>query len=146
LKVSFTLFERLLFIQNSVEHAILLLWVNKMLITWNVEKYPKFSEFGFFGFWVLGPFNVLVYSMDSQTSGSSWKRVCDAFWLPTDCLHTRLGSGYKLFNVFLFASLTFTCHLEMTTKQVLWCVVSPNMRDTYVLRFSIQRQAFHMCL
>jgi hypothetical protein len=51
--------------------------------------------------WVFGPYNCSCLFNGFQTSGSSWKRVCDAFWLPTDCLHTRLGSGYKLFNVFV---------------------------------------------
>lgn len=51
--------------------------------------------------WVLGPYNVLVYSMDSRLLGPAEKGFVMLFWLPTDCLHTGLGSGYKLFNAFV---------------------------------------------
>ncbi len=60
-----------------------------MLITWNVEKYPKFSKFGFFGFWVLGPYNFLVYSMDSRLLGPAEK----GFVMLFGCLPTVFTLG-----------------------------------------------------
>jgi hypothetical protein len=58
-----------------------------MLITWNVEKYPKFSKFGFFGF--SAHTIVLVYSMDSRLLGPAEK----GFVMLFGCLPTVFTLG-----------------------------------------------------
>jgi hypothetical protein len=58
-----------------------------MVITWNVEKYAKFSEFGFFGFWAHTMF--FVYSMDSRLVGPAEK----GFVMLFGCLPTVFTLG-----------------------------------------------------
>lgn len=105
----------------------------------NMECGKKPKVFRVWLLWVLGfgPIQCSCLLNGFQTYGSSWKRVCDAFWLPTDCLHTRLGSWYKLFSVFV---CKFDVHLpfgndnktsalmcrSLQTWEILRCLGSPS--------------------